>query len=126
MLFVNLVIRHPAEMPPLLEGQTATEWRITVINAAIYWALQDSLEFSWLTLQWWLNIKNPFLRLGVLFGAVMGVLNVLLTLRREARVRRLAIFCTECQTHGRPIAGTWNRYRCRTGHQFNGDPHGVA
>jgi hypothetical protein len=35
----------------------------------------------------------------------------------------LTLTCPYCKTPAPLIGGTYNRYRCQEGHQFNGDPH---
>jgi hypothetical protein len=97
------------------------------VNTAIYWALHDLLLLSDKTLEGWKNIQNPFFRFLIFFGAVMGLLNVALALKRSLQAKKMAIFCPypECRGSGKPIAGSWNRYRCKRGHQFNGEAHGI-
>jgi hypothetical protein len=98
-----------------------------VVNAAIYWTLHDLLLLSRNILEGWKNIQNPLFRFLIFFGAVMGMLNVALALKRSLQAKKMAIFCPypECRASGEPIAGSWNRYRCKRGHQFNGEAHGI-
>jgi hypothetical protein len=98
-----------------------------VLNRVIYWTLHDILTFTIKALEAWKNIQNPFFRFLIFFGAVMGLFNVALALKRSLQARKMEIFCPypECRASGKPVAGSWNRYRCKRGHQFNGESHGI-
>ncbi len=105
--------------------QTPYEWWIAVINAAIYWGFYDALSIAQAILQLWLNIKNPVIKLVAVSGSVTITLNVTITIKRWLWNDKMSLFCPIDATPGKPIPGTYNRYRCSEGHQFNGDPHGI-
>ncbi|MEP7339958.1 MAG: hypothetical protein ABI977_19625 [Acidobacteriota bacterium] len=125
-LAINLVLRHPDSLPNGPLEQSVFDWSAMVISEALYWGLNDLIWGAWWLLERWWSINNPIFKIGILFGAVMVGFNVYLGLRGWQLHRRMSIFCPIDNSPGRPIAGTYNRYRCIAhNHQFNGDSHGI-
>lgn len=125
-LAINLVLRHPESIPNGPFEQSPIDWWATVISEGLYWGLYDSILFAgWLLERWW-SINNPIFRIGILLSAVMAGFNLYMRWKGWRLHRRMSIFCPIDNSPGRPIAGTYNRYRCKAHkHQFNGDTHGI-
>jgi hypothetical protein len=124
VLFIEL-IRDPSRMPIRQPTQSNAEWVATVINASVYWLLVD-VYYGFIKLfDLWNDISNPIIKLGVLFVGAMMLINLGWAIKQEQQIRRLTVYCERDGLPSAPIRGTKNRYRCKKGHQFYSDYHGI-
>lgn len=124
VLFIELV-RDPSRMPIRQPTQSDAEWAATVINASIYWVLVDIYSVLLELFARWNEIDNPIIKLGVLFVGVMVLVNVGWAVKQHQLISKMTVYCELDGLPSIPIPRTKNRYRCRQGHQFYSDHHGI-
>jgi hypothetical protein len=81
-------------------------------------------------LTWLLDPQDWLIKWGITLALTLK-LKLIIKCRRNARelqgwrdyANNLALYCPLDKLPAHPISGTYNRYRCQDGHQFNGDPH---
>ncbi|MBS1790871.1 MAG: hypothetical protein JST85_24355 [Acidobacteria bacterium] len=105
------------------QNQSVSEWALTLVNAAIWWAWHDVLWLNQRIFEWWSGFCSPLIKFGVLFGSVLFAQYFLLLLKGTILKNKLSVYCPIDNLPGRPIPGTVDRYRCPDGHQFAGEPH---
>lgn len=103
-------------------------WVCRVITDMIYLLISGVLLTFLNIIDLWHTKLKPPIRLGTFAFALLLLdwLRVKLQLRYwHLKVRRLALYCPTCEGLAQPMVGTFNRYRCRKNHQFDGDYHNL-
>lgn len=98
------------------------QWGLRISTSMIYFMLTDLLAFIWNTLTKWHEL-TPERRFGSLLLILLLISNLLLSLKERNRRAIRTVYCEIDNTRALPISGSYNRYRCRKGHQFADDPH---
>lgn len=126
LIFLSHGLRMPPGwLPASQQNQSFTEWASTLVNASIYWAWDDGLKIGREIFDRWNGMKNPIIKLGVLFMSVLLTHGFRHLLKDKLLQKKLAVYCpvSSCHKSSSPIPGSVNRYRCPDGHQFSGVVH---
>ena len=98
------------------------KWGLRVTTSMIYFMLKDFFTLFVDVLTKWREL-TPERRFGTMLVTVLLITNVMYSLRDRGRREMLRVICPHDQTRAYPIPGSYNRYRCRNGHQFADDAH---
>lgn len=112
---------NPDVIPP---NEDILKWGLRVSTSIIYFMLTDLVSLVVETLTQWHKL-SPERRFGTLLVVLLVITNLTYSWKDRGRKRMLRITCPHDQTRAFPIPGSYNRYRCRHGHQFADDSHRI-
>jgi len=110
---------NPDVIPP---NEDILKWGLRVSTSIIYFMLRDLVSLVVETLTQWHKL-SPERRFGTLLVVVLLITNVMFGWKERGRRAMLRVTCPYDLTRAFPIRGSYNRYRCRNGHQFADDAH---
>ncbi len=108
---------------PVWPGEAMLPWAANIIRYQIYWVLRGFLTVALTLLERWIQIESPVIGLGGFMFLLLLALNLRSFLKDRRHQVLHTVYCPLDELPARPIRGTINRYRCRRGHQFSGEPH---
>lgn len=124
LVFLGHGLQPPQNWPQSSQqNQAFSDWALTQINLSIYWAWHDVLWINNWLFNWWSQIPSPFKQFAIIVGFIFATENFWVKLKGTILKNKLSVYCPIDNFPGRPIPGTVDRYRCRDGHQFAGEPH---
>ncbi|MFN0111660.1 MAG: hypothetical protein ACKVZH_22595 [Blastocatellia bacterium] len=110
---------NPDVIPP---NEELWKWGLRVSTSLIYFMLKDFITLFVDALTKWHEL-SPERRFGTMLVTVLLITNVMYSLKDRGRRAMLRVTCPHDQTKAYPIPGSYNRYKCRNGHQFADDAH---
>lgn len=105
---------------------------LRLLGSGLYQLLIALAQLLGKLLTWLLDPQDLLIKVAIIGGIALAVWYIIIC-QRNARevaswrdhVNNLALYCPLDKLPAHPISGTYNRYRCQDGHQFNGDPHRI-
>ena len=123
MLAAYARVEDPNINPDVIPlNEEVWKWGLRVSTSMIYFMLRDLVSIVIETLTKWHEL-SPERRFGTMLIVVLFITNVMFSLKERGRRAMLRVTCPYDQTRAFPIQGSYNRYRCRHGHQFADDSH---